>query len=162
MNTETNSIPTDKLKDNVIICENAEEILKAINAHPNAVLHLTKRQIRRLGSELARSLFESVKDGFNYGSRCYKMNDDGTISPRETYSFMAGNVMRQVIDSATSKAQGTIRNEVQKVIDETVTQWVENGALNSMIEATVLQSIRDCGNKLISFAIKREENNEQQ
>ena len=155
------AIPADKLKDNVIICENAEEILKAINAHPDAVLHLTKRQIRRLGGELSFRFFRQIKDGFNYGSSPYKMNDDGTISPKEGYSFLPGEVMKQVIDSAVSKATGLLAKELQQRVDSLIPQWMADGSINSMIEATMLQSIRDCGNKLISFAIKREENNEQ-
>ena len=44
------------VKEHTIVCQNTEAILEAIDRHPNAVMHLTKRQIHKLSAQLLKGM----------------------------------------------------------------------------------------------------------
>ena len=49
-----------------IICTNADEVLKALNEHPKAILHLSKRQVRKMANDVIIAIQRQLTADLHY------------------------------------------------------------------------------------------------
>lgn len=146
-----------KEQEKCIICENADELLEAINQHPKAVMHLSKRQIRILGREIAKAHREYVMNGFNSHNDMFRMNKDGSISLKKARSYEVLDVVKQMESIIVSQTIKELNPVVKSKVNECVSEWLNNGGIRVMITNSLRDAMTNCGNKLIESALQLEQ-----
>lgn len=143
-------------KEKCIICENADELLKALNEHPKAILHLSKRQIRRLGRELAKAYFDNIVDGFNRhkGNGFFMMNKDGSISLKKGYSFKVYDIVKEMESTVVAQTIRELNPVLESTVAESVSAWLDKGGANILVAESVAKAMKDCASKLIEAALQ--------
>lgn len=141
-------------REKCIVCEGTDELLKAVNEHPKAILHLSKRQIRRLGQEIAKAHFNSVVAGFNKYSTNFYINEDGSICLKRNTKFPIRDVLKDLESDVTNQVIRELNPVIETNVNELVSKWLSAGGLQAMITNEVSRVMRDCGNKIIEAALR--------
>lgn len=150
-----------------IICTNADELLKALNDHPKAILHLSKRQVRKMANDviiaIQRQLTSDLHyDGF-YGFRINK--DTGEVFVRPNYKYNTTELRKEIIEDIRkglkAEVELTVIQEYKKELHDCIKQyldhWTKTGTIEDMIVHNTQEAIRRSAANLIDFTLKGNE-----
>lgn len=153
-----------------IICENAEEVLKAINEHPKAILHLSKRQVRKLARDvimaIQRQLMDDLHcDGF-YGFTINK--DTREVAVRPSYKYDTTSLRKEIIEDVRKSLKAEVellviqegKKELNDCMKRYLDHWTEKGIIKDMIVHNTQEAIRRSATNLIDFTLKKETKDE--
>lgn len=146
------------VNEHTIVCENTEAILEAISKHPNAVLHLTKRQIHKLSAQLLKGMQEifAAKLKTLHTSRYDKplyitVDEQGGL----LLNFCKGlEVSRATTDTLLEKLVPKLKASVDTYMQQAADTYVSNTTnIQWVIQAAMQQAFTKCATKLMEAAL---------
>lgn len=146
------------VKEHTIVCQNTEAILEAISRHPNAVLHLTKRQIHKLSAQLLKGMQAILEDRLKtlyttaYNKPLYlTVDDQGGI----LINFRQGlPISSATTDTLIEKLMPKLRTSVHTYMQQAVDDYVATTAHTEwIILDAVRQAFTKCATKLMEAAL---------
>lgn len=146
------------VKEHTIVCENTEAILEAISRHPNAVLHLTKRQIHKLSWQLLKGM-QSILEArlktmytTGYSKPLYiTVDDQGGL----LLNFCKGlEVSRATTDTLIEKLMPKLKDSVHTYMQQAVDTYVSDTANTQwIIHNAVKQAFTRCAATIMETAL---------
>ena len=153
-----------------IICTNADEVLKAINEHPKAILHLSKRQVRKMANDVIIAIQRQLTadlhyDGF-YGFRINK--DTGEVFVRPNYKYNTTELRKEIIEDVRKSLKAEVellviqeyKKELHDCMKQYLDRWTKKGIIEDMIVHNTQEAIRRSATNLIDFTLKKETKDE--
>ena len=155
-----------EIKEKCIICTNAEEVLKALNEHPKAILHLSKRQVRKMANDVIIAIQRQLTSDLHYdGFGGFRINKaTGEVFVRPNYKYSTDNLRKEIIEEIREKLKAEVtlmviqkyKKELHDCMQEYLDHWTEKGVINDMIVSHTQEAIRRSATNLIDFALKKE------
>lgn len=146
------------VKEHTIVCENTEAILEAISRHPNAVLHLTKRQIHKLSAQLRKGMQAILEAKLKtlytsyYDKPLYiTVDEQGGL----LLNFSKGlEVSRATTDTLIEKLMPKLKDSVHIYMQQAVDTYVANTANTEyIVHCAVKQAFTKCATKIMEAAL---------
>ena len=146
------------VKEHTIVCENTEAILEAIARHPNAVLHLTKRQVHKLSSQLLKGMQSILEAKLKtlyapyFDKPLYiTVDEQGGL----LLNFRKGlEVSRATTDTLLEKLMPKLKDSVHTYMQQAVDTYVANRANTEyIVHVAVKQAFTKCAAKIMEAAL---------
>lgn len=155
------------VKEHTIVCENTEAILEAIGKHPNAVVHLTKRQIHKLSAQLLKGMQKILEAKLKTLYSPYfdkplfiTVDDQGGL----LLNFRKGlEVSRATTDTLLEKLMPKLKDSVHIYMQQAVDTYVANTANTEyIVHCAVKQAFTKCAAKIMeaAFSVNTEQPSE--
>lgn len=157
-------------KEKCIICENADEVLKALNEHPKAILHLSKRQVRKMANDVIIAIQRQLTSDLHYdGFEGFRINKDtGEVFVRPSYKYNTDNLRKQIIEEIRENLKSEVvllviqkyKKELHDCMQQYLDHWTEKGIIKDMIISNTQEAIKRSAANLIDFTLKKEAKDE--
>lgn len=146
------------VKEHTIVCQNTEAILEAIDRHPNAVMHLTKRQIHKLSAQLLKGMQAILEARLKtlytpaYNKPLYLTIDDqgGLLINFRKGLPISSDTTSTLLEKLMPKLKASVNTYMQQAADTYVSntaniQWVIHDAMQ--------RAFTKCATKLMEAAL---------
>ena len=153
-----------------IICTNADEVLKAINEHPKAILHLSKRQVRKMANDVIIAIQRQLTADLHYdGFHGFRINKNtGEVFVRPNYKYDTTELRKEIIEDVRNSLKAEIellviqeyKKELYDCMKQYLDRWAKNGIIEDMIVHNTQEAIRRSATNLIDFTLKKETKDE--